>query len=378
MGFIEADEAVVYGRLVEGFKAPAPVSGHYKLVVIPGFSDGHMHPQVVDSGVVPGRKWKDSYDWLYNRVLRVDEAGIRADVEFSAKLAKLVFMRSLLEGVTLAAVTGRLEANVKAWLSLKAKPRVVFLPTVMDRSGWPSVEEVALGARRLARLLEDGVARIGVFLHSLRTASQETARKSLRLAANLRTVMGLHLSEGVKEASLLSSVLGSGPYPVPLAAVHCTEEERIPSGVYCVSCPLSNLVLYGRTRKSLAGVHAFGSDWPLLLGTVSRHLGVIRSSFRASHDAILWRATVGGYRVYGMPSQGDLVAYDEGLSELITGKAVPRLVTVAGSLAVYEGKLVAEDLELREVEGMIKEAIKEAIERYPSSMSGEERVASRA
>jgi len=371
LGVIEAEEAVIYGRIVEGFRTHAPVSGHYRLLVIPGFSDGHMHPQVVDAGLVPGRRWRDSYDWLANRVLRVDEASLRADLELSSRLARLVFMRSLLEGVTLTAVTGRLEANVRAWLTLKWKPRAVFLPTVMDRRGWPSVEEVAAGARKLSKVLEDGVARIGVFVHSLRTASPETARKSLSLASSLRTVLGLHLSEGVREAGLLESILGSGPYPVPIAAVHCTEEEELPAGVYCVSCPLSNLVLYGRTRRSLAGVHAFGSDWPLLLGTVARHLGVIFRVFRASYEAVLWRATVGGYRVYGMPLQGDMVAYDAGLADLVSGRARPKLVTVAGNVVVEEGRLHGEDLALEDVERLIGEAVREALERYPSQVAGE-------
>ncbi len=366
MGVVEADEAVVYGRIVEGFRAPAPVSGHYRLLVMPGFSDGHMHPQVVDAGLVPGRRWRDSYDWLENRVLRVDEASLRADVELSSRLARLVFMRSLLEGVTLAAVTGRLEANVRAWLGLRVKPRAVFLPTVMDRRGWPSVEEVAAGVERLSRLLEDGVARIGVFVHSLRTARPETARKGLDLAASMRTVLGLHLSEGVREAGLLRKTLGSGPYPVFIAAVHCTEEEELPSGVYCVSCPQSNLILYGRTRRSLAGVHAFGSDWPLLLGTVANHLKTITRVFGSSYEAILWRATVGGYRVYGMPSQGDFAAYDSSLGDLLSGRARPRLVVVDGSVAVEEGVLVGEGYSLQEVEFMIRDAIGEALEKHPA------------
>ena len=366
LGVVEADEAVVYGRIVEGFRAPAPVSGHYRLLVIPGFSDGHMHPQVVDAGLVPGRRWRDSYDWLENRVLRVDEASLRADLELSSRLARLVFMRSLLEGVTMVAVTGRLEANVRAWLGLRAKPRAVFLPTVMDRRGWPSVEEVAAGADRLSRLLEDGVARIGVFVHSLRTARPETARKGLALAASLRTVLGLHLSEGVREAGLLRRVLGWGPYPVPIAAVHCTEDEELPPGVYCVSCPLSNLVLYGRTRRSLAGVHAFGSDWPLLLGTVASHLKTITRAFGSNYEAIMWRATVGGYRVYGMPSQGDFVAYDSSLRDLLSGRAKPRLVVVNGAVAVDEGVIVGEGYTLPEVESMIRDAVREALEKHPA------------
>lgn len=371
MGVIEADTAIIYGRVVDRFKTEAPVSGYYKLVVVPGFSDGHMHPQVVDAGLLPGRRWRDSYDWLENRVLRVNEASLRADIELSTRLARLVFMRSLLEGVTLAVVTGRLEANVRAWLGLRARPRVVFLPTVMDRRGWPSVEEVAVGASRLSRLLEDGVARIGVFLHSLKTSSPETARKSLALASKLRTVMGMHLSEGVKEVGLLKSVLGPGPYPVPIAAVHCTEEEDLPPGVYCVSCPKSNLVLYGRTRRSLAGVHGFGSDWPLLLGTVARHLDVITSMFRAGYEAILSRATAGGYRVYGMPAGGDLVAYDSGFDSLIAGRAKPSLVVVNNSVAVNEGRLVGEELSLIEVEKLIANAVREAIEKHPGGVINE-------
>ena len=366
MGVLEAEYAVIHGKIVEGFRAPFKEDAWYRVVVVPGFSDGHAHPQVVDAGLEPGRKWMDSYDWLENRRLRVDEAKLRADKALSSKLAKLVFLRSVLEGTTLIAVTGRLEANVSAWLSLPEKPRVIFLPTVMDRPGWPGVAEVERAALKLAKMLEDGTARIGVFVHSLRTARPETVRRALRLASRLGTLMGMHLSEGLREASLLREVLGRGPYPATIVGVHCTEEEDLPPGVYCVSCPASNIVLYGRTRKSLSGVHNFGSDWPLLLGTVPRHLGVILGAFRGMLEEVLRRATTGGYTTYGMPHQGDMVAYDDDLSKVLAGYSRPKLVAVAGRPVVMEGRTIVTGLTLRDVEAAIREAVREAIDVYPA------------
>ncbi|MCE4610386.1 MAG: hypothetical protein F7B17_00250 [Desulfurococcales archaeon] len=365
MGYIEAETAIVFGRVVHGFRMRWREDLWAKTLVVPGFSDGHAHPQVVDPGAgVGARRWRDSYHWLSTRRLRVDEASLRADLRLSSRLAELTFARALLEGVTLIAVTGRLEANVEGWLRLGGAPRAVFLPTVMDRRGWPSVGEVAVAARRIRRLLADGLARVGVFVHSLGTARPESVRAAMSFAASERTVMGMHLSEGVAEAGRLREVLGPGPYPVRIAAVHCTESEDLPGGVYCVSCPLSNIILYGRTRKSLSGVLAFGSDWPLLLGTVPRHLSLPLSLSPGSLDSVLYRATMGGYRIYNMPFQGDFAAYDEGVERVLMGKARPRFVAVAGRMVVDEGRLAARGYSLAEVEAMIADAIAEAFEEH--------------
>lgn len=363
MGYIEAETALVHGRVVHGFRMRWRESLWFKTIVVPGFSDGHAHPQVVDPGA-GGGPWSNSYDWLESRRLRVDEAAVRADIDLSARLAALTFARALLEGVTLIAVTGRLEANVKGWLSVGGAPRAVFLPTVMDKKGWPSVEEVARAAERLRGMLADGLARIGVFVHSLGTARPETVRAALAFAASKRTVLGMHLSEGLPEAERLREVLGPGPYPTRIVAVHCTEPEDLPRSVYCVSCPASNMILYGRTRPTLDGVYGFGSDWPLLLGTAARHVRLALSISPRSVSMTLYRATTGGYIVYEMPFQGDFAAYDDSLERVLEGRAKPVYVSVAERPIVAEGRLQPWGYTLGEVESLIRDAVREAFEKH--------------
>ncbi|MEB3861031.1 MAG: amidohydrolase family protein [Desulfurococcales archaeon] len=365
MGYIEAKEAIIYGRYVEGVRIRHVVDEYYDLIVIPGFSDGHMHPQVVDAGLKPGTVWRHSYEWFENRRLEVDEAGIRSDLRLSSALASLVFKRALLEGTTLVAVTGRLEANLRAWLSLREKPRAVFLPTVMKRRGWASVPEVAGVAQRYAKYLGDGLARIGVFVHSVRYGAS-MLRDALLLAKRLGSVVGIHVSEGLREMEELSRLAGGPPYPARIVGVHCMEEED-PAyyGVTCISCPYSNHLLYRRTRGSISGITGFGSDWPLLVGSVGSHIGTIASLFKEDVMGILKRATMGSYKAYSMRHHGDMVAMDGGLNRLLDGKAKVRLVTVNNRLVVREGRLVSTGESLRDVMRRIQEAITQAKRLYP-------------
>ena len=365
MGTLEAGTAIVFGKFIEGFKMPWSRDEYYDVVVVPGFSDGHAHPQVVDVGLVDGRKWADSYDWIENRRLRVDEAAIRADVELSSRLAELVYKRALLEGTTLIAVTGRLEANYLAWKRSPDRPRVAFLPTVMKKKGWATPGDIARLARDLAPSLSDNLTRLGVFVHSLRYAG-EMLPDALNLAKSLGGVLGLHLSEGRREMHMLARHLrGRRPW-VRVVAVHCMEDED-PSrlGVSCVGCPGTNMILYGRTRKTLKGVTSFGSDWPLLLGTVPMHLGLIKSLYPGRVESIMERATIGGYHDYGLSHQGDLAAYDGKPSSLLEGRLKPRMVSVAGKITVYEGRLASTGETHQDVLKKIDEAIREAIEMYP-------------
>ncbi|GBF09449.1 hypothetical protein apy_11740 [Aeropyrum pernix] len=364
MGFIESEIAVVYGRIVEGFRAPYKEDLYFKTVIVPGFSDGHMHPQVVDAGLEPSRVWSNSYEWLETRRLRVDEAAVRSDLDLSSRLAAAAFSRSLLEGVTLVAATGRLSANVRGWLSLPSRPRAIFLPTVMDRAGWPSIREVEVEIERLEGLLRDGLAKIGVFVHSLGTAKPESVRRALQTAARRRSIMGMHLSEGLPEAGRLVDVLGRGPYPARIVAVHCMEVEDLPTGVRCVSCPASNQILYRRTRPTLEGVDGFGSDWPLLIGTIARHLPLINKLYPGRLQEILYKATIGGYRAYLALHDGDFVAYDASLEDVLAGRALPVWVSVAGKPAVVEGRLSGSGYGYGEVLSIIRRLIKEAIEKH--------------
>ncbi|MCE4602321.1 MAG: hypothetical protein F7C08_03970 [Desulfurococcales archaeon] len=366
MGYLEAGEAIIYGRYVEGVRIRHVIDEYYDLVVIPGFSDGHMHPQVVDAGLEPGVLWRHSYEWFENRRLVVDEAGIRSDLKLSSMLASLVFKRSLLEGTTLVAVTGRLEANLRAWLSLREKPRTVFLPTVMKRRGWASVSEVSDVAQRYVKYLDDGLARIGVFVHSVRYGAS-MLRDALLLAKRLGSVVGIHVSEGIREMEELARLAGGPPYPARIVGVHCMEDED-PAyyGVTCISCPYSNHLLYRRTRRSISGITGFGSDWPLLVGSVGSHIKMITSLFKEDPVGILKRATMGGYKAYGMRHQGDMVAIDGGLRRLLEGRARVRLVTVNNRLVVREGRLVSTGESLKDVTRKIQAAIMQAKHLYPA------------
>ncbi len=363
MGFIEADIAVVHGRVVENFRIPFGEDLYFKVVLVPGFSDGHAHPQVVDGGLRPGVLWRDSYDWIENRDLAVDEVMVRRDLNLASKLALLTFYRALLEGTTLISLTGRLAANVKAWISMTPRPKAVMLPTVMDREGW-TVEEVKRDYQRVSMMVGDGLARLGVFVHSIRLAGRNTIGEALRLASQRGGLIGLHMGEGRSEAEDFKEVFGEPPYPSRIVPVHCIDDDTTTIGLQCVSCPLTNILLYGRTRTSLAGVGNFGSDWPLLLGTVSRHLPIIARRFKEPPDSIMRIATIGGYRIYDIPPDGDIVGYDVSLQKILEGKAKPKFVSVKWETAVYEGTLTNNNLTLEDVEKTITETIKEATEKY--------------
>lgn len=363
MGTLEADVAIVYGRVVENFRIKFPADAHFSTVIMPGFSDGHAHPQVVDGDSSARKRWRHSYDWLENRKLVVDEAAVREDVELSSRLSRLTLMRAVLEGTTMIALTGRLLANADAILSMRRRPRTVLLPTIMDRRGWTI--DVAKGDyARVSSLVSDGHVRLGVFVHSLRTVRGETIREAVSMAASMGAVMGLHLGEGVAESDLFVEFFGSPPYSVRIVPVHCIDDEMRELGISCVACPATNLMLYGRTRNDLTGIAAFGSDWPLLIGTVPRHLGIIRKASKASPTEILSRATVGGYRLYNIGYEGDVLGYDESLERIMSGKALPRMVSIGWEIAVWEGRLVEEELGIKEVEKEIEEAIGEAVARH--------------
>jgi len=370
VGVLEAGLAVVHGRIVEGLQLPFVRDEYYETVIVPGFSDAHMHPQVIDAGLIPGRVWDNSYTWIEERRLRVDEASLRADVELSAQLALATYKRALLEGVTLVAVTGNVLANAMAWLAMKIPPRAVFLSTIMRRRGWPTLQRVEPLLRRLRGQLNDGMARVGVFIHSIRLAGSDQLRQAVVRAREYGGIVGLHLSEGVPEASEYARITKGAPLGVRVVAVHClSEEDPGQHGLLCASCPATNLILYKRTRSSLSGVTSFGSDWPLLIGTVARHLPLIARVHHNYVEGVLRRMTIGGYRDYGMPHAGDLVAYDVSLSRLLSEFREPKLVLASGRVAVNEGVLVETGESLRDVEKSIASLVGEAMERHPGTDS---------
>ncbi len=361
---LEADQAIIYGRIVENLRLPSPVDAYFKTIILPGFSDAHAHPQVVDGGVVGG-PWRNSYEWIESRRLAVDEAAIRSDLDLASRLTVAVLKRALLEGTTLIALTGALEANIRAFLMLKVRPRVVFLPTVMSKKGWPSLGQALEAARRVSMFLDDGSARVGVFLHSIKYAGSDAVREALVSAASKGFIVGMHLSEGVPESGRLKVILKGQKVPGRVVAVHCISDDPQGLGLRCAACPATNLILYRRTRKTLKGITSFGSDWPLLIGTVPRHLGIIKGVWRRRLEEILAKATLGGYRDYGMPYSGDLVAFDVSLEKVLEGSALPRLVMVGWNVVVNEGELLDGE-SYSDVLKEIRNLVFEALEKHPS------------
>lgn len=369
MGYIEASTAVVYGKVVSNLKIPFKRDLHVETLIIPGFSDAHAHPQVIDAGL-GGRVWRDSYHWIDGRKLRVDEAAVRSDIDLSTRLAHLVFKRALLRGVTLLAVTGRLEANVNGWLSMRIRPRVVFLPTAMKKRGWKSVDDLITSIDALRYSLRDVLARLGIFVHSLRLAGVDELVKAAKYASSSGGLVGIHVDEGVRETEELRLHLGALLGRTRIVGVHCIEtDDPSKHGILCAACPASNMVLYRRTRRNLRGITSFGSDWPHLLGTVPDHLPLIHSLYPGFREEILRRATIGGYRDYGMMHSGDLVGYDVPLDRVLSEGAEPLFVSVSWRVAVWEGILLETSETIHDIERSTREVIREALDAYPSEYS---------
>jgi len=363
---VEAGTLVTPNGVEEGvlLKLEGRGSIYGETVLIPGFADAHAHPQVVDVG---RGLWRNSYEWMRGRRLRVDEASLRADIELSSRLAAAAMLRGLLEGVTLMAMVGRGDANLLAYRRLPVKPRLVLMPTVMDlHAGWPST----WGALSLVLSLSslDGSVPLGLFVHSLGHVTIDSLRTAYSLARRMSMPFGIHLSEGVDELGRLVSILGlregvdSG-----IIAVHCISGsgyERY--GIRVVHCPYSNMVLYGRTLRSLRHVDALGSDWPLLLGSaLSAYRVAVKVHGRDKARLLLDRATAGGYRLFRLDWSGDLVVFDEPLERVLEGVGTPRLVAVEGRVVVEEGELVGLGLSRRDVDRMVVQLVGEALERHP-------------
>jgi len=334
--------------------------------LVPGFSDAHAHPQVVDYG---GGRWRNSYEWMAGRRLRVDEAALRADMELSARLAAAAMLRELLDGVTMVAMVGRGEANFAAYRRLPVKPRIALLPTILESSrGWLNAWDAIDLLITLSSL--DGAVPVGLFVHSLGHVSRESLKAAYEAARVLEVPFALHLSEGVDELPQLVKALGlregedSG-----VVAVHCISGSGYKRyGVRVVHCPLSNLTLYGRTLSDVGEVDALGSDWPLLLGSaLAAYRAAVEVHGMEKALLLLEKATIGGYRLFGLDWRGDAAFFDEPLGRVVEGSAAPRFVAVRGELAVVEGELVGLGKTRADVEREVRELIKLAEEAYPAS-----------
>lgn len=363
MGKIEVSELFYKGKLYwdVSLNLPGKISGSYRSALAPGLSDAHAHPQVIDVG--NGGKWKNSYEWISKRKLRLREGDLRKDIELSSKLASITFKLSLLDGVTMIAVTGSLRGNIEAIKRMKIRPKIVVLPTVMNMDGWLNSEtlsrEIALFAG-----LDGGKLRGGIFIHSLGLTDPSTAKEAVLLSRRYRIPLSMHLNEGVEEIEKLKEIMDGEMEGI--IAVHCIEEPNRckEHGLRIISCPLSNLYLYGRTIRLIDFIDAFGSDWPLVTGTMKEVLSKASEIFISSSDKVLTKATLGGYEIFEMSSIGDYVFYDESLESVASGRARPKLVVVGGMETVVEGKLEGEGRE--EVESELKETIEEALEKYSS------------
>ncbi|MEM4800704.1 MAG: hypothetical protein QXO61_05300, partial [Acidilobaceae archaeon] len=239
---------------------------------------------------------------------------------------------------------------------------------VMDRAGW-TFRELSMDYEKVSMIVEDGTAKLGVFVHSLGTSSLDTVNSAIRIALREGKILGLHFSEGINEVEKFEEVFGKPPYPIRIVTVHCIDGDLRHRNIPCVACPATNLVLYRRIRRSVETYSGIGSDWPLILGTSPRHFPLVARVYRASIQKLISLYTIEGYRVYSMPHDGDLVAYDEDLDLVIEGKALPSLVTVAGKVVVEEKRLIESELMLSDIEKKIEEAIREAYERYKTDDS---------
>ncbi|MGC8564217.1 MAG: amidohydrolase family protein [Fervidicoccaceae archaeon] len=360
MGRIEVEELFYRGELYYdvSLELPGKISGSYRSAISPGLSDAHAHPQVIDVG--EGGIWKNSYEWISKRKLRVREGDLRKDARLSSEFAEATLKLSILDGITMMAMTGSLHGNLDAVRRMKARPRTVILPTVMNREGWLSAGELRNVISR-GVFMDGGKMMGGIFIHSLNFTDPISLKEALSLVKSEGIPLSMHLNEGIEEAERLRKLVGDDVRGI--AAVHCIEEtEKCRElGLKIISCPISNLYLYGKTIESLSFVDAFGSDWPLVTGTMKKVLSKASEIYGISAE-LLRKATVGGYEVFGMRHEGDFAFYDEPLSSVASGKSEPKLVLIGWEEMVIEGKVEGEGK--GEVEKKLKETIEDALAIY--------------
>ncbi|MCE4606070.1 MAG: hypothetical protein F7B59_01885 [Desulfurococcales archaeon] len=359
---IEAEAAVIHGKIIYDARLPIEwAEGTYKTIVMPGFSDGHMHPQVIDTGFSQPYSYSNSYEWIEQRVMAIDEASVRRDESLSSRLAFLTYLRSILEGSTLISVTGAFVPNVKAWNLALDKPRIVFLPTTMRRSGWMAPQEIFSVSEKLRNSINDSLARLGIFVHSLKYSSQRDIKYSYSMIEAKKGIMGLHLSEGISELNILQRIMNSNRFN-RIIAVHCLNDKVKPYGLTCISCPGTNVILYNKVKRDIYDIDSFGSDWPHIIGTIASHIHIINRIFNVPIETLLFRLTTGGYIVHGMSTQGDLIGFDESLDRVLKSNVQPIDVYIAGRKTVEEKQTFLTGYTLEDVERETKKAIDAALD----------------
>jgi len=362
MGTVEIGQLVLHGKLIENARLEVSTSEdmYFESAVSPGFSDAHAHPQVVDVG--EGGHWRDSYEWLENRKLRVNEAAIRKDKELSALLAEATILSSIIDGVTMLSLTGSLEGNIEAVKKLKATPRVVLLPTVMNLDGWSLPENIFVKYVENS-FLWDGYFSLGFFVHSIKKADISMLRASYNISRKLHLPFALHLSEGIDEVDALVEALGKELDRV--IAVHCitSPEKCRKAGLKVVHCPTSNIYLYNRTLGSIEHFDSLGSDWPLVTGNLFRTFQDAVKLHSATMD-LLAKATLGGYEIYNIKPEGDLVAFDDPIEKVLRGESRPVYVFVKSKPIVKDGIIDPYGLSRTDMERIVRERVNYAFEKY--------------
>ncbi|MCE4614796.1 MAG: hypothetical protein F7B60_04630 [Desulfurococcales archaeon] len=359
---IEAETAIIHGKIIYDAKLPIEwTDGSYKTIIIPGFSDGHIHPQVIDPGFSQPYLYSNSYEWIEQRVMAVDEAAVRKDEPLSARLAFLTYLRSVLEGSTLISVTGAFVPNVKAWNHTLDKPRTVFLPTTMRKCGWLPPQEIFNISEKLRNSINDSLARLGIFVHSLKYSSPRDIEYSYTMVETRKGVMGLHLSEGISELNNLKKIMKRDRFN-RIIAVHCLNDKVKPQGLSCISCPGTNIILYNKLKRDIYDIDSFGSDWPHILGTVASHVHIVNRLFNIPIETLLFRLTTGGYIIHGISSQGDLIGFDKPLDKILTSGEQPVDVYVAGRKIVEDKQTVFTGYKLTDVNRETSNTINAALD----------------
>ena len=328
----------------------------------PGFADAHAHPHVIDVGKIT-RKWRNYIEWIKGRRLRVDEGKLRSDLEACTVLSKLTIALSALSGATLVALTGNFRANIRAFLEMKKSPRIVVTPTIIEKPGWEPLSEVLSVLGLMEKFDLNDMLGIGVFCHSLAFTSERNIKNCFKIAQANGLIMAMHLSEGINELPELSKILQLPPPRSHIVGVHCFEGKGYrEKGIKVVHCPMTNLILYGKTLKNIEEIDALGTDWPLLLGGIDKQ---VKLAFKLHNNyfKVLEKATIGGYKVFKMPFKGDYIFYDKPLHSLFKSMDLkPKYVFVKGHIVVEEGKY--QGLSYNEIRKIISFKIKEFIERY--------------
>lgn len=343
----------------------------FKTVFSPGFSDAHAHPHVIEKNC-GRRKWENMKDWFNNRKTKIDEISLRKDLEICTKLSKLTIYKALLEGTTLIAlVSSNPYANLLAFKSIKNKPRTVILPTISNLKGMnKSFKEIKLFLEKIERsknLSKSKLINYGIFIHSLSFTNLNDLIESAKWSYEKNKPFALHLSEGFKELNKLREIIHNIKHSNPIIGIHCTENEKYHNyGVKTVNCPLSNLLIYGKTQKNFNQIDSLGTDWPLVIGGINEQIKeLIKIHGKRKIKKIFEKATIGGYRLYGMPHDGDFIAFNTSFENILKGKIVPPpYVSINHNLIVKDGKIIDLDLSYRDILKEIEKTIKEVYEKY--------------